>query len=94
MGLFDNIASIGKNAFESVVGKKDNEEGKNKASNIVTLEDGTNANEKELPYGTIYINAEGKKVRKLMKQPIAIESKEQMDKWLGALAPSAQRASM
>lgn len=91
MGLFDNIASIGKNAFESVVGKKDNEEGKNKASNIVTLEDGTNANEKELPYGTIYINAEGKKVRKLMKQPISIESKEQMEKWLGALAPSASQ---
>lgn len=89
MGFLDNIANASKNALDNVIGLASKGNDKKSASTaIVTLEDGTKANKNELPFGSVYINEQGQKVRKLMKQPVAIESKEAMEKWLSALAPA------
>ena len=92
MGFLDNIANASKNALDNVIGQKSKGNDKKSSSTaIVTLEDGTKANKNDLPFGTVYINEQGQKVRKLMKQPVAIESKEAMEKWLNALAPAASQ---
>lgn len=88
MRFLDDIQLTAKNILGSVT-KESKQESKDR---IVTLLDGTKINANQIPYGEIYINEDGKKVRKLIKQPVAIESKQQMQQWLNQLAPSATPA--
>lgn len=86
MGFFDDIANMGKNALESVVGPKVAAVSSAiQQPRVVTLEDGSKAKVDDLPFGSIYMNEKGQKVRKLIKQPVAIESKDQMQSWLHQL---------
>lgn len=88
MGFLDDIVKAGKDVL-GIESKASQPEPK---KNIVTLLDGSKVNEKDIPFGEIYVNSEGKKVRKLIKQPVAIESKQEMERWLRQLAPSASPA--
>ena len=89
MGILDNIANIGKSVIEQI---QNPEEKKGSLTGMVLLEDGSKVNKKDLPYGSVYINEEGQKVYKLIKQPVAIESNAQMQQWLGQLETVAPPA--
>lgn len=87
MSLFDDIAKVA----QSVIGGAPTKES-TKEDVIVTLLDGSKAKKKDVPIGEAYINEEGQKVRKLIKQPVAIESTEQMKSWLNQLSPHTSPA--
>lgn len=51
----------------------------------MTTLDGHKVHFNDISYGEIFINEENKQVRKLIKQPVAIENKGQMQQWLRQL---------
>lgn len=93
MGLLDNITKTAQGLTQNIIGSiKSDATNSQKEEEMVTLQDGTKMAKKDIPYGEIYINEKGQTVRKLMKQPVAIESKQQMQQWLHQLSPYASPA--
>lgn len=79
MGIFDNVIKAGASLFGATDGTKD------RGVRMVTTLDGQQVEFKDLPYGELFINEEGQKVRKLIKQPTVIENPQQMQTWLKQL---------
>ena len=86
MDLFDKIVS-GKASLTSK-----NSTPQKQSNTIVTLLDGRKVKKNDVPVGEIYINENGQKSQKLIKQPVCIETTSQMKGWLNQLAPFASPA--
>lgn len=94
MGLFDkfnNVIGDGMKTVQSAIAKGAVAQQKKEESLVTTL-DGRKVKKNDIPYGEIFINESGQQVRKLIKQPVSIETKEEMERWLHQLAPSASQA--
>ena len=88
MGILDNkLFDTASKKIHDIVGEKPKRQ-----EEIVKLPSGENIPKKDVKYGEIYINESGQTVRKLMKQPTVIESKQEMQNWLHQLSPYASPA--
>lgn len=84
MGLFDEIKKTGTTVAQNIFGSSSDGNEKKKDALVTTL-DGRKVHFNDISYGEIFINEENKQVRKLIKQPVAIENKGQMQQWLRQL---------